>query len=298
MSIIDNKTFFNIKQVNLQILICLMCLFSTNLLAQRAIIAPSTLGPNALPIPEIKSGKISENFNLKIAYENHTSKGDNTQNAFVELYIPVVSNKVALVLSVVPAEYYTLDNETVEIRNITTGTASGNAGGDIYVGTHIQVVKDKKNLPDILLSIDLKTASGTNTESARYTDAPGYIFDLSLGKDIITNASILESIRPFAMVGFYVYQTNRTDFRQNDAILYGAGVNLNFKKFRITSSYGGYKGYIDDGDKPNVLRSTLRTRFNSTINYEVRIGKGFNSNFYDAVRLGVNINLNFIKKLF
>ncbi|GER58517.1 hypothetical protein ULMA_06250 [Patiriisocius marinus] len=275
-----------------------MCLFSTNLFAQRAIIAPATLGPNALPIPEIKTGKLAKDFNLKIAYENHTSKGDDTQNAFIELSIPVVSNKVALVLSVVPAEYYTLDSETLEIRNITNGTASGNAGGDIYVGTHIQILKDKNSLPDILLSIDLKTASGTNTESARYTDAPGYIFDLSLGKDITTNTSVLESIRPFAMAGFYVYQTNRTDFRQNDAILYGAGVDLNFKKFSFTTSYGGYKGYIDDGDKPKVLRSTLRTRFNSIINYEIRLGRGFGSNFYDAVRLGLNINLNFINTLF
>lgn len=292
------------KHENLKHLVCLTLLLSLlltlplTLSAQQIIIAPETLGPNALPIPEIKNGKLAEDFNLKVAYENHSSEGDDTQNSFVELYIPVVSNKVALVLSVVPFEYYTLDAETVEFRNITKGTASGNAGGDIYVGTHIQVIKDKKLLPDLLLSIDIKTASGTNSESARYTNSPGYIFDLSGGKDIAINSGILQSIRPFAMAGFFVYQTNRTDFQQNDALLYGVGLDLNFNKIKFTSAYGGYQGYIKDGDTPKVLRSTIKTQFATTINYELRFGKGLDSNFYDAIRLGININLNFIKKLF
>ena len=286
------------KQYCTVIVICLLLIVPLSLSAQAIIIAPETLGPNALPIPEIKTGKLSENFNLEVAYESHSSDGDNTQNGYIELFIPVVSNKVALVLSVVPAEYYTLTEETVAIRNIINGTASGNAGGDIYVGTQIQLVKDKKSFPDLMLTIDLKTASGTNFESARYTNSPGYIFDLSGGKDIQINSSILPSIRFFAMAGLFVYQTNRSDFQQNDALLYGAGFDLNFNKLKFTGAYGGYQGYIKDGDTPKVLRATLRTKFDSTINYELRFGKGFDSNFYDAIRLGLNLNLDFIKKLF
>lgn len=277
-----------------ELILLLLLLLSTTITAQRRIVSPERFGPNALPIPELKTGKLAEDFNFKIAYESHTSEGDDTQNAFLELYIPVVSKRVALVLSMVPYENYSLSPETAEIRNIS-GTASGTAKGDIYVGTHIQILKDKTNLPDVMLSIDLKTASGNNAESARFTDTPGYIFDLSAGKDIHIENSFLQSVRPFAVAGFFVYQTNREVYRQNDAFLYGLGLDLNFKKLKFSTAYGGYHGYIEDGDRPNVWRSSLRTLFNSAINYEIRFGKGFDSNFYDALRLGIHIDLNFLK---
>ncbi len=266
---------------------CLALLFSTTVSAQLKIVTPENFGPNTLPIPELKTGKI--------AFENYSSDGDDTQNAFIELIIPVVSKKTALVLNVVLYEKYSLTPENVAFRDIVSCTAQGNASEDIYLGLHIQRVKDKNKLPDIL---DIKTASGSKSESARFTDTPGYIFDLSAGKDLAVTSKLLTSIRPLAMAGIYVYQTNRTIFRQNDPFLYGLGVDLNFNKLKFTTAYGGHHGYIENGDRSNVWRSTIRTQFSSTIKYKLRFGKGFDSNFYDAIRLGINVNIDFIKKLF
>ena len=262
------------------------------------LIAPEKLGPNALPIPEIKTGKLANDFNLKVALEGHYSDGDNTKNGYLELFIPAVTEKVALVLSVVPYESYELGPQVIDFRSITTGETKGSANGDLYVGTQFQLFKDKKQIPDVLLSIDIKTASGNNLRNARYSDTPGYIFDLSTGKEITINSTFLPSLRVYGMAGFYVYQTNRQVYRQNDAFLYGAGVDLNFNKFIVTNAFGGYSGYIDDGDKPSVYRAGIRTKLSSSINYELRFSKGFKSNFYDAIRIGVNIDLNFLKTIF
>ena len=286
----------------LQVLIISVLFFSVGLdsFAQNRqfIISPEYMGPNALPVPEIRTGKISEDFNLKIAYENHSSPGDKTKNLFTELFIPIVSNKVGLMISVVPIEYFDVDDATLLKRKIMSTDGKGKAGGDIYVGTHIQVFKDHNYIPDVLLNINIKTASGTNLEATRYTDSPGYAFDLSFGKDIMFTSNLLMSIRIYGTSGFYVFQTHRTDFLQNDAYSYGLGFDLNFNTFQFKNALGGYRGYIGDGDRPTVFRSTIATNFDSMLNYEVRLQQGIGDGVYTALRCGVNLDLGYLKKHF
>ena len=261
-------------------------------------ISPEYMGPNALPVPEIRTGRISEDFNLKIAYESHSSPGDKTKNLFTELFIPVISNKVGLMISVIPIEYFDVDMATLEKRNILSTDGKGQASGDIYLGTHIQVIKDHQYIPDVLLNINIKTASGSNLEAARYTDSPGYAFDASVGKDIVLESNVLKSIRFYGTFGFNVFQTHRTDFLQNDTYSYGVGFDLNFNKLQFKNAFGGYHGYIGDGDRPAVFRSTLRTNFDSMLNYEVRFQKGIADIDFSTIRIGLNLDLGYITKHF
>lgn len=265
---------------------------------RQIIISPEFMGPNALPVPEIRNGKISEDFNLKIAFESHSSPGDKTKNLFTELFIPIVSNKVGLMLSVVPIEYFDVNQATLEKRKIVSTDGKGQAGGDIYVGTHIQVFKDHNFIPDVLLNINIKTASGTNLEAARYTDSPGYAFDVSFGKEIALGSEVFKSIRLYGTFGFNVFQTHRTDFLQNDTYMYGVGFDLNFNKLQFKNAIGGYRGHVGDGDRPAVFRSTLGTNFDSMLNYEVRFQQGIADIDYTTFRIGVNLDLGYLKKYF
>lgn len=256
------------------------------------IIAPGYLGPNALPVPEIKNGICRSSIQFKTAGEYHYSKGDKTQDIYTEFYFPLFSDRVGINLNIVPVEHYNMDDETRDLRRSRDFDGIGYSAGDLYIGTYIQLVKENKRLPDILLTINLRTASGSNLYAARYTDTPGYYFDASIGKELFLKDIALKSIRPFGLIGFYVWQTYRSDYYQNDAFLYGLGLDLNFKHLQITNSYGGYRGYIGNGDRPKVYRVSIHTKFQSLSNYELRVQQGIHDFNYTTFRLAYVLILN------
>lgn len=254
-------------------------------------IAPKYMGPNALPVPQVNNGKLPEKSSIKLGFEAHRSTGDDTNNAFVDVYFPLFGKRVGLQLQMYPYEHYKMDTITRDLRKARDYDGEGTAVGDIYVGTHIQLLENKIYWPDIALSINIKTASGMNLDAVRYTDTPGYFFDLSFGKSFDTNGFI-ETIRPHAMGGFYVYQTFHPIYKQNDCILYGIGTDVTTKKFTLTNALGGYQGYVGNGDAPMVYRATLTTKFNSRLNAEVRFQKGLTNYGYTSVRVCCLINLS------
>ena len=77
---------------------------------------------------------------------------------------------------------------------------------------------------DIVVSANLKTASGGRLCDARYTDAASYWFDANLGRTLWKRKDVNASIRVQALAGFYCWMTNDVVNRQNDAFCYGADV--------------------------------------------------------------------------
>lgn len=219
-------------------------------------IAPAFLGPNALPVPDMSKGQLDTTMQFEVGGDLHFSKGDHTQDAFVRAYLPFENNKVAISLEVIPIEYFTTDTITRDLRASRGKSGEGKAGGDIYFTTYVQLLKNRKSLPDLTLRAALRTASGTNLGEARYTDGPGYYFDVSAGKTYELSAS--SSLRWFGMAGLYVYQTFDVDHLQNDCFLFGGGAEWKFRKVSLREELAGYSGYMSNGDKPLVLRSTLQ----------------------------------------
>ena len=256
------------------------------------IYSPKYFGPNALPIPDAKNGTIEKNLTLEIAVDNHFSKGDKTENIFTKIFIPLYSENVALSIGVVAFEHYKMDTITRDLRASRNYEGEGTTAGDFYIGTYIQIIKDKNYWPDILLTINFRTASGLDLEGVRYTEAPGYSFDLSFGKIYTFENSFIKGIKPYALGGLYVWQTNRDDYFQNDAFLYGIGVNLMFSKIEFDNYLTGYQGYIGNGDSPVVFRSTLRSRFNKMVNYKILLQQGLNDFEYTTLRLGIEIDFS------
>ena len=231
--------------------------------------SPSYMGPNALPVPDVSKGMFEENFYLGLGSVYHHSKGDQTFNFLSEFNLPVASGKAVILISYMPVEFYETDTLTRDIRAGIDYETDGYSLGDFYLSTYLQLVKDHDKLPDMMLTINLKTASGTNLRNARNTDAPGYWFDFSAGKKISISNKRIEYLRPYGMAGFYVYQTNCFKYTQNDAFLFGAGAEIGFEKFRLDTEVGGYLGYFDLGDQPVVYRLEYRSLREGVMDYRI-----------------------------
>ena len=130
---------------------------------------------------------------------------------------------------------------------------------------------------------------------ARFTDAPGYYFDLSAGRDLSFGT---KKIRFMAMLGFYVWQTNSDTRVQNDAFLFGLGGRYPFGSFILESHVRGYVGYLNHGDHPIVWKTQLSRDLGRShplgkpIGLEFSYQLGLHDFQYHSFELGVVYGLN------
>ncbi|MFN4299803.1 MAG: hypothetical protein ACK4EX_08760 [Thermaurantimonas sp.] len=206
------------------------------------------MGPNALPVPEplyCLWDSLNGFYNL---LQYYYTKGERTYSIKNSFYYKA-DRKVALRALMVSAEYFNTNADIRDFRAARTYEGRGWAVGDIYVETHWQIVQFDKKLPDIAFRVGLKTASGSRVEDARYTDTPGYYFDVNFRK-IFSAKTFTYQI--YSMLGFYAYQTYKTDHKQNDAVLYGLGGRIKNVKWGADLHMRGYVGYFGRYDKPLI----------------------------------------------
>lgn len=235
-------------------------------MGQYIVLSPGYLGPNALPVPEIKTGRMEEDLTATVGGDLHYSKGDDTKNLSTKIHIPFGSKMISLDLWGVPTEYYKMSNETRDERLARDSIGKGFSTGDFYFGTQIVVLKETKRRLGFLVNLVARTASGNNMGNARFTDSPGYYFDGSFGKSFLVNNRFFSELRFFGMGGFYVWQTNDVRSRQDDAFLFGGGAEVYAGSFKLNTALGGYSGYQKNKDRPLVYRAiltkkTLKTDF-------------------------------------
>lgn len=255
------------------------------------IYSPGFMGPNALPVPKIQTGHLPGKSSLEAGIEGHYSKGDQTANLFTELFFPLFSKRAGLGISYVPVEAYRTDTLTRDMRRSREYDPRGFSMGDVYFSTYVQLLEEKERIPDLLLTVNLKTASGTNLEGARHTDSPGYYFDVSAGKTLLNGEGKLKYLRAYAMLGFLVFQTNLVNNMQNDAFQYGTGFVLNFGRFRMDQQLGGYLGYLNNGDRPLVYRMNLTYGGQKRMDLKVRFQQGICDFPYSSLRISTLVRL-------
>jgi len=227
-------------------------------------------GPNALPVPNLNEALITQKYTFELRPEAQLSKGDKTYNLFTSLKIPL-GNKADFEVFLVPIEYFSMDSATRFNRYVRHLDASGFAGGDFWFGTNFQILKNHPTLPDIVASFYFKTASGTGMEYIRYTDAPGYYMNLSFGKDVFQNKEKKTTLRLFGHGGFYAYQTWDPIHNQDDCLAYGFGAKYSSQTLWIRAVVAGYLGYLNNGDRPAVIRlqmGTQREKLNFALKYQ------------------------------
>lgn len=250
---------------------------------QYMTMSASFMGPNALPVPEVTKGRIDSSAELEGAGDYHYSQGDKTVDFYTRGYLPLYDNRMAVSVDVIPYEWFETDTATRDQRAARTKNGKGGAGGDIYFYTDFQLLRNHLHLPDILAQVAFRTASGTNLHNARYTDGPGYFFDISAGKNYAIKK---HTLRLYLMGGFYVYQTYDLQHLQNDCILYGGGVDITFARLILSQSLAGYSGYLDIGDKPLVYRASMRIK-NPHFDWKVSYQWGLNDYAFQRFRLSL-----------
>lgn len=231
-------------------------------------ITPGYLGPNALPVPDVKKGIVPSGAHIELGSDFHFRKGDPTQNISAKYYRSFVENKIAIEFYGVVTEHYAMSDSIRDERIARDFDGKGFAMGDFYFSTLIQLVKGKK-FPDTMFRMAGRTASGGQLEGARYSDSPGYFLDFSFSKEYVgANEKML--FRPYTSWGFYSWQTNDDLNLQNDALMYGIGADLKWSRWSVSNSLSGYSGYKKERDQPMVYtfdlnhslkRHTLRVQY-------------------------------------
>lgn len=222
------------------------------------IISPGYFGPNALPVPHLQKGELVRGTEIELTASTHFHTGDPTQDISGYVHIPFAGNHIAIEMYGVVFERFDFSEEIRNERFSRIRDGKGTAIGDFYFSTLIQVVKDRK-FPNTLFRFGTKTASGNQLEGARYIDSPAYFLDASFSK--LFGNEETTAFRPFGTVGFYTWQTNDEMNLQNDALLYGVGVDLLKKDWLFSASCSGYSGYKNERDRPLQLNFDLKKQF-------------------------------------
>jgi len=251
-------------------------------------ITPGYLGPNALPVPEMKKGVVAPGSFIEFSTDFHFREGDPTQNISGKYYRSFADDRIAIELYGVVLEHYNMSDSVRDERIARDFDGKGFGRGDFVFSTMIQLIKGKK-FPDAMFRMAGRTASGGPLEAARYSDSPGYYLDFSFSKKIgMKNENT--SFTPYTSLGFYSWQTNDDLNLQNDAFMYGIGADIKWSRWMLSNSLSGYSGYKKERDRPMVYTFDLNHTLNrNTIRLQYLYG--IRDWTYQTVKLSMIWNL-------
>ena len=264
-------------------------------------IAPAYFGPNAFPVPDMLDGRVQNHLRVEIAGDGYFGfQGDKTADVFARLFIPLFTDRVNLTVWMPMMEWYELTPERIATCRVPDSLAhSGGGAGDAYFSTDIQILRDKKWAPDIALRAACKSASGGQYELARHYDCPGYFMDLSLGKSWYLGERQASDevkaveLRVAGSVGFLCWQTDNG--RQNDAVMYGLQLLVKSQYVSLRTTWSGYVGWENDGDKPMIIKGRLSghaKQFEPYVEYQY----GIKDYPFHHLRVGMAYHINVLKK--
>jgi hypothetical protein len=192
-------------------------------------------------------------------------------------------------------EYFYTSAELNALRRLpepyNTTDLQGMDSGDVYVSADIRILSQERHHVDLTARAALKTASANQYAKGRCYDAPGYFFDVALGRGFDFGGSD-HTLRVAASGGFLCWQTDNG--RQNDAVMYGAMLAYRYKNFAIDTTFGGYAGWEGDGDRPMTLKTNIAYHIGDLA---IRVGHqvGFNDWPYHQIRVGATYAFDILK---
>lgn len=264
-------------------------------------IGPAYFGPNAFPVPDMLDGRTSADMRLELYGDcflgtTTNSVGDDiTGDIFARLTIPLFTSKANLTVWMPIFEYFYTSSEVNALRRLPhTGDLQGFDSGDAYVSADIRILSQERHHCDMTIRAALKTASANRFAEGRCYDAPGYFFDVAVGRGFSLANGSGGDLRVAVSTGFLCWQTDNG--RQNDAVMYGAMLKYNYKRFGIDTTLGGYLGWEGIGDRPMTLKTNLSYAFGS---WALRLSHqvGFMDWPYHQIRVGAVWNFDLLSRM-
>jgi len=245
---------------------------------------PKYLGPNGLPVPLITNWSVDSVNAFGVSGNFHFSNGDRTQNIVVYGNYCLVKNVISFDANYIPYEHYTMSHGVKEERHVFSHYYYDTHGhGDLHLNTNIQLLNKWRKYIQLALRIGYRYPTSSDLGTARYIDAPGYYFYLSFGKPFAKHPAF----KWIGMTGLYSWQTNLDGKRQDDAFLFGGGLEFNRHRFRLQSYFSGYVGYMENkGDKPILFRTSLENRWKHLIGF-TRFQQGLHDFAYTSIEIGI-----------
>ena len=241
------------------------------------------LGPNALAVPFISNGSIDSSRSLALTGQFHFSRGDKTQSIVLYGNYCFVKNVISVDVSYIPVEYYSMSDAVKKERHVYyTFYNDKKARGDVLVNTNIQLLNKWRKKIELALRLGYRLPSSSGYGAARFIDGMGYNIDMSIGKPFHAVA-----LKWVAMAGFYCWQIEKEDLRQDDAFLFGTGFEWHPQTWWFQTYVAGYLGYSQhSGDKPIVFRAEAHKRIRQT-SILVRFQQGLHDFKYSTVETGL-----------
>ncbi|MFZ9386433.1 MAG: hypothetical protein ACO25B_01005 [Chitinophagaceae bacterium] len=251
------------------------------------ITQPKFMGPNALPVPYLTNGGTDSTNYVGSSASFHFTKGDRAQDLAVFGNYCLLRDRISIDISYEPVEIYQTSDTIKKQRHVYYKNYYDNhARGDVHLNFNIRIFRKWEKTVQLALRIGYRYPASSGLESARYTDGMGYYFDVSYGKPLSPN------LKWIGMAGFYVWQLNGDGHRQNDAFLFGNGLEWNRNGWKAQGYIAGYMGYLyNSGDKPIVVRAQAEKRFKKS-GLLFRMQHGIQDYMYTSAELGVKFYLN------
>jgi hypothetical protein len=278
---------------------CLVFLFSGNLHAQLferwaeivkwdgvsswrnyMIYSPRFMGANALPVPTISNGTADSVNQFSVLHVFHFRHGDYTHNLKISANYCFIKERVSFDINWIPVEWFTVTDRVKEERHVYhIEYYAKKARGDIYCNVTFQLLNKWRKNFHLAFRAGYRYATSSAVAAARFTDAPGYHFDLSAAKPLQEGRFKLT-----AMLGLYIWQLNIEG--QDDAMLYGGGFEYNHNNWRIVTSCRGYSGYRNNGDRPLLINSSIEKR-NKRLSFLLNLQQGLHDYRYTSIETGI-----------
>lgn len=130
-----------------------------------------------------------------------------------------------------------------------TPLSSGVSQADVRIEAKFFVWGGNRYLPAFTVRALTKTTTGKNRSNRRFLDAPGYLFDLLMGKRFTLTRQL--GLEVWLNVGFLAWQ--QAQFGQNDAPAFSASASLTTPAgAALRLELRGYAGW-QQHDKPFVI---------------------------------------------
>lgn len=274
-----------VETKKLYIVICLLTGCNTAWAFTPTGVAPAFFGPNALPIPDMSDGQTYDKLRVELAADGYFGyDGSRTADLFARVQVPLFTRWANVSIWMPVCEWYKQYD------------GSGHGAGDVYLSTDVQVLhnswfkgENAQWIPQIVVRLGMKTASGEQFERRRHFDDPGYFFDAAIGESIPMGPV---ELRLSGSAGFLCWQT--ADARQNDAVMYGLQAQLRHTYASLQATWGGYVGWEEYGDRPMSLKLRAAGHIQGFEPY-VQYQWGIKDYPFHQLRIGIVYNIHILK---